>query len=162
MIARWQAQFWRNNKDCQRVIQVLLSLRAKTIHQHSQLQGILAQQLPPLFIPNQEHAFFAVLQQETITNVNLRKSIVDFCARWETQHETRYQELLADSAVAREANVLLPIDLPMWQWIRSRLRGETELIEGETSGWTIHLLPNSLLSKQIASRYKSRIAVTTQ
>jgi len=28
--ARWQAQFWRNNKDCQHVIQVLLSLQAKS------------------------------------------------------------------------------------------------------------------------------------
>ena len=63
VIARWQAQFWRNSKDCQHVIQVLLSLQAKAIHQHSQLQGILAQQLPPLFTPNQEHALFAVLQQ---------------------------------------------------------------------------------------------------
>ena len=86
VIARWQAQFWRNIKDCQHVIQVLLSLQANAIHQHSQLQGILAQQSPPLFTPNQEHAFFTVFQQETIINVNLRESIVDFCARWEAQH----------------------------------------------------------------------------
>ena len=113
VIARWQAQFWRNSKDCQHVIQVLMSLQAKAIHQHSQLQVILTQQLPPLFTPNPEHAFFAVLQQETITDVKLRKSIVDFCARWGGEHEANYQELLADSAVAREANVLLPINLPL-------------------------------------------------
>ena len=153
VIARWQALFWRNSKDCQLVIQVLLSLRAKAIHQHSQLEGILVQKLPSLFTPTQEDAFFAVLQQETITDVNLRDSIVDFCARWEAKHEASYRELLADSAVAREANVLLPKDLPMWRWIRSRLHGEMELIEEETSGWTIHVLPNSLFSIQIHSRY---------
>ena len=97
VIARWQAQFWRNSKDCQHVIQVLLSLQAKAIHQHSRLQVILARQLPPLFTPNQEHAFFAVLQHKTITDVKLRESIVDFCARWGGEHEAGYQELLADS-----------------------------------------------------------------
>ena len=162
VIARWQALFWRNSKDCQHVIQGLLSLRAKGIHQHSQLQGILVQKLPPLFTPNQEDAFFAVLQQKTITDANLRDAIVDFLARWEAKHEASYRELLADSAVAREANVLLPKDLPMWRWIRSCLHGEMELIEEETSGWSIHLLPKSLLSKQIVSRYKAGIAVTTQ
>ena len=162
VIARWQALLWRNSKDCQHVIQVLLSLRANAIHQHSQLRGILVQKLPPLFTPNQEHAFFAVLQQEIITDVNLRDSIVDFCARWGAQHEATYRELLADSAVAREANVLLPKDLPMWRWIRTRLHREIELIEEETDGWIIHVLPNSLLLEQILSRYKAGLAVTTQ
>ena len=144
------------------MIQVLLSLQAKAIHQHSQLQVILTQQLPPLFTPNPEHAFFAVLQQETITDVKLRKSIVDFCARWGGEHEANYQELLADSAVAREANVLLPIDLPLWQWIGSRLHGEMELIEIETGGWTVVVLSDSLISKQVVSRYPALIAETRQ
>jgi len=85
--------------------------------------------------------------------VKLRKSIVDFCARWGGEHEANYQELLADLAVAREANVLLPKDLPMWRWIRSRLHGEMELIEIETSGWTVVVLPDSLLLEQVGSRY---------
>ena len=162
VIARWQGVFWRNSKDCQHVIQVLLSLRTKPMHQHSQLQGILVQNLPPLFTPNQEDAFVALLQQETITDVNLRDSIIDFCARWKAQHLASYRELLADSVVAREANVLLPKDLPMWRWMRTRLHGEIELIEEETGAWTIHVLPNSLFLLQIVSRYKASIAVPTQ
>ena len=152
-IARWQALFWRSSKDCQHVTQVLLSLRAKEIQQHCQLQEILAQQLPPLFTPNQEDAFFAMLQQETITDVNLRDSIVDFLARWEAFHEATYEELLADPAVAREATALLPKDVPLWWWIRGRLHGKVELIEKETGGWTLHLPPESPLLVNVARRY---------
>ena len=78
VIAKWQAMSWRGSKDCRHVIQVLLSLRARAIHRHSELEGVLVLYLPPLFTPTQEDAFFALLQQGTITDVNLRASIVDF------------------------------------------------------------------------------------
>ena len=136
------------------MIQVLLSLRANAIHQHAQLQGILVQQLPPYFTPNREDAFFAVLQHGFISDENLRDSIADFLAGWDGHNLASYQDLLADLAVAREVNVLVPKDIPMWRWIRNRLRGEMELIEDETlNGWTIHLLPKSLLVKQVAHRF---------
>jgi len=156
-IARWQALSWRSSKDCQHVIQVLLTLRAKATHQHLRVQRTLVQKSPPFFIPSREDTFFAVLQQEIITDMNLRDSIVDFLARWEAQHEASYRELLADSAVTREANVLLPKDLPMWRWIRSRLHGEMELIEEGTDCWTVHLIDKaeSLLLKQVGRRYKA-------
>ena len=123
VIATWQGLFWRNSKDCEHVIQVLLSLGTKAMHQHSQLQGILVQNLPSFFTPNQEDAFFPLLEQQTITDVNLRNSIIDFCASWKAEHSPSYRELLNDSAVAREANVLLPKDVPMWRWMRTRFFG---------------------------------------
>ena len=153
VIARWNALFWRNSKDCHHVIQVLLSLRANAIHQHFGLQGILAQKLPSLFMPNHEDAFLAVLQEETITDAKMRDAVVDFCARWKCQHLASYRELLADLAVAQEANVLFPKNLPLWRWIRSRLHGEVELIGEEASGWTVSVLPNSLLLMQITERF---------
>ena len=152
-IARWRTLFWRSSIDRQHVTQVLLSLRANKIQHHWQLQEILVQQLPPLFTPNQEDAFFAMLQQETITDVNLRYSIVDFLARWEAPDMPTYQELLADSAVAQEATELLPKDVPLWQWIGRRLHGKAELIEKDTGLWTLHLPPESPLTMQAASRY---------
>ena len=153
VIARWQALAWRDSKDCKHVIQVLLALR--TVHQHSQLQGILAQTLPPFLTPNPEDAFIAVLQQGTITDVNLRDSIVDFFAKWRSERVATIRELLADPAVAREANVLWPFDFPMRRWITSRLRGDVELKEEEEEvcTWTIHLTPQSRLKKQIYRRY---------
>ena len=74
-------------------------------------------------------AFFALLQQKNISDAILRDAIVDFLARWEGKHKATYRELLADSAVAQEANKLLPKDLPLWLWIRRCLHGEIELIE---------------------------------
>ena len=161
-IVRWQAQVWRSSKDCQHVIQVLLSLQAKEAHQHLQVQNILVRNLPSFFVPSRAVAFLNLLQQKTITDVSLRDSLVDFLARWEFQHEASYQELLADTAVAREAHVLLPRDIPMCWWIKSRLHGEIDLVENERGTWTLRLLPKSILLKQIVIRYKARNAVVAQ
>ena len=138
-IAKWQAMFWRKSKDCHHVIQVVLSLRANANCQELQLEGILLRHLPRLFAPNMEDAFFAMLEQETITDANLCYSVVDFCAKWPQQHKATYQELLADSAVVREMNVCLPRAVPMWRWIRIRLADEIYMTEEETGSWTIHV-----------------------
>ena len=123
------AQCWRTSEDCQHVIQVFLSLRANRIPHHSALQGILAQELPPLFIvQNQKDAFFALLQRETISDVKLLDAFIDFLATWKSQRLASYRDLLADSKVAREAAALLPAIVPLWMWIQKRLRGQIELI----------------------------------
>ena len=123
------AQCWRTSEDCQHVIQVFLSLRANRIPHHSALQGILAQELPPLFIvQNPKDAFFAVLQRETISDVKLLDAFIDFLATWKSQRLASYRDLLADSQVAREAAALLPAIVPLWMWIQKRLRGQIELI----------------------------------
>jgi hypothetical protein len=103
VITWWRARAWRNSVDCQRLIQVLLALRAR-----AQLAKVLARSLPPLFMPSPEEAFFAALQRETISDAELRKSIVDFLAMWPSQQLASYRDLLADSAVDRKADALLP------------------------------------------------------
>ena len=153
VIARWRARTWRNSVDCQRLIQLLLALRANQIHGHSQLAKVLARSLPPLFMPSSEEAFFAALQHETISDVDLRKSIVEFLARWDRQHLASYQDLLADSAVDRKADALLPKYIPLWLWIKKRLRAEMELRE-ESGGWTIHVSQPSSLSSEVISQWK--------
>ena len=55
-IAKWQAFRWRKSKDCQHVIQVVLSLRANANHQNLKLEEILTRHLPQLFMPNTEDA----------------------------------------------------------------------------------------------------------
>ena len=106
-------------------------------------------------------AFFALLQQKNISDAILRDAIVDFLARWEGKHKATYRELLADSAVAQEANKLLPKDLPLWLWIRRCLHGEIELIERidlieeEKCEWLIRLPPKTLLFHQLQCRCNS-------
>ena len=157
-IAKWQAMFWRKSKDCHHVIQVVLSLRANANRQDSPLEGILPQHLPRLFTPNTEDAFFAMLEQETITDANLCYSVVDFCAKWPQRYLATYQELLVDSAVEREMNVCLPKAVPMWRWIRRRLAGDRYMTEEETGSWTIHLVRTSGFAKSNAERYRERSA----
>ena len=63
-IAKWQAFRWRKSKDCQHVIQVVLSLRANANHQNLKLEEILTRHLPRLFMPNTEDAFFTMAAEE--------------------------------------------------------------------------------------------------
>ena len=164
-IAKWQAMFWRKSKDCHHVIQVVLSLRANANRQDSQLEGILLRHLPRLFTPNTEDAFFAMLEQETITDANLCFSVVDFCTKWPQQHKATYQELLVDSAVVREMNVCLPRAVPMWRWIRTRLADEIYMTEEETGSWTIHVDRNSDTCFRLVravGQYVASMAMTTQ
>ena len=157
-IAKWQAMSWRKSKDCHHVIQMVLSLRANANCRGLQLGGILLRHLPQLFTPNMEDAFFAMLEEETITDANLRHSVVEFLCEWRQQRLASYQELLADSAVEREMNVCLPKAVPMWRWIRRRLAGDIYMTEEETGSWTIHLVRNSGFAKSIAKRYRERSA----
>ena len=162
-IAKWQAFRWRKSKDCQHVIQVVLSLRANANHQSLKLEEILTRHLPRLFIPNTEDAFFTMLCVPTsqcsewtvtylLTDANLRDSVVDVFAEWRHQHLLTYQKLLENSAVARQMNVCLPKEVPMWQWIKRRLHGEIYMTEVETDQWAIHVVQPSLFSKQIVER----------
>ena len=80
-IAKWQAMSWHKSKDCHHVIEMVLSLRAKENCRGLQLGGILLRHLPQLFTPNMEDAFFAMLEEETMTDANLRRSVVDFCVK---------------------------------------------------------------------------------
>ena len=157
-IAKWQAMSWRKSKDCHHVIQMVLSLRANANCPGLQLGGILLRHLPQLFTPNMEDAFFAMLEEETMTDANLRHSVVDFCAKWPQQHKATYQELLVDSAVVREMNVCLPRAVPMWRWIRIRLADEIYMTEEETGSWTIHVVRGSGLTKSISKLYYERSA----
>ena len=160
-IAKWQAMFWRKSKDCHHVIQMVLSLRANA---NCQLEGILRRHLPQLFTPNMEDAFFAMLEEETITDANLRHSVVEFLCEWRQQRLASYQELLADSAVEREMNVYLPKVVPMWRWIRRRLVGEIFTTEEETGSWIIHVAKNSDSWEHVRAvrKYEASIAITTQ
>ena len=157
-IAKWQAMSWRKSKDCHHVIQMVLSLRANANCRGLQLGGILLRHLPQLFTPNMEDAFFAMLEEETITDANLRHSVVEFLCQWRQQRLASYQELLADSAVEREMNVCLPKAVPMWRWIRRRLAGEIYMTEEETGSWTIHVAKNSGIAKALVQRYRESIA----
>ena len=163
-IAKWQAMFWRKSKDCHHVTQVVLSLRANANRQDSQLEGILLRHLPRLFTPNKEDAFFAMLEQETITDANLCFSVVDFCTKWPQQHKATYQELLADSRVVRKMNVCLPRAVPMWRWLRIRLADEIYMTEEETGSWATHVDKNSDSWEHVraARQYVASMAMTTQ
>ena len=163
-IAKWQAMSWRKSKDCHHVIQMVLSLRANANCRGRQLGGILPRHLPQLFTPNMEDAFFAMLEEEPMTDANLRHSIVVFCAKWRQQRVASYQELLADSAVERESNVCLPKAVPMWRWIRRRLAGDIYMTEEETGSWTIHVDENSDSWEHVRAvwQYVASIAMTTQ
>ena len=77
-IAKWQAMSWRKSKECHHVIQMVLSLRANANCQGLQVGEILPRHLPELLTPNMEDAFFAMLEEETMTDANLRDSVVDF------------------------------------------------------------------------------------
>ena len=105
-----------------------------------------------------EDAFFAMLEEETMTDANLRDSVADFLTRWPQQRLASYQELLADSAMEREMNVCLPKAVPMWRWIRRRLAGEIYMTEEETGSWTIHMVRYSGFAKNIPKRYRERIS----
>ena len=155
-IAKWQAMSWRKSKDCHHAIQMVLSLRANANCQGLQLGEILLRHLPQLFTPNMEDAFFAMLEEETMTDANLRDSVADFLTRWPQQRLASYQELLADSAVEREMNVCLPKAVPMWRWIRRRLAGEIYMTEEETGSWTIHMVRYSGFAKSIAKRFREK------
>lgn len=77
-IAKRQAMFWRKSKDCHHVIQMVLSLRANANCRGLPLGEILLRHLPELLTPNMEDAFCAVLEEETMTDANLRDAVVDF------------------------------------------------------------------------------------
>ena len=81
-IAKWQAMSWRKSKECHHVIKMVLSLRANANCRGLQLGGILLRHLPQLFTPNMEDAFFAMPEEETMTDANLRDSVVDFLTKW--------------------------------------------------------------------------------
>ena len=163
-IAKWQAMSWRKSKDCHHVIQMVLSLRANANCRGLQLGGILLRHLPQLFTPNMEDAFFAMLEEETITDANLRHSVVEFLCEWRQQRLASYQELLVDSAVVREMNVCLPRAVPMWRWIRIRLADEIYMTEEETGSWTIHVDENSDSWEHVRAvrQYVASMAMTTQ
>ena len=161
-IAEWQASFWRKSKDCHHVILVMLSLRANEHRQQLQLEGILAQHLPGLCTPSSEDAFFAMLEQETITDANLCQSVLEFLAKWPHQHEATYQELLVDSAVKGHINVCLPKEVSMWLWIRRRLNGGIYMTEEEAGSWIIQVVPNSDFRRRIVRQYEISSAVATQ
>ena len=157
-IAKWQAMFWRKSKDCHHVIQMVLSLRANANCRGLQLGRILLRHLPQLFTPNMEDAFFAMLEEEPMTDANLRHSVAEFLCEWRQRRLASYQELLADSAVEREMNVCLPKAVPMWRWISRRLAGDMYMTVEETGSWTIHLVRHSAIAKNIAKRYSERSA----
>jgi hypothetical protein len=125
-------------------------------------------------MPNTEDAFFTMLCVPTLrippkwtvtyllTDANLRDSVVDVFAKWRHQHLLTYQKLLENSAVARQMNVCLPKEVPMWQWIKRRLHGEIYMTEVETGQWAIHVVQHSLFSKQIVERYRLANGYRTQ
>ena len=137
---------------------MVLSLRANANCRGLQLGGILLRHLPQLFTPNMEDAFFAMLEEETMTDANLRHSVVEFLCEWRQQRLASYQELLADSAVEREMNVCLPKAVPMWRWISRRLAGDMYMTVEETGSWTIHVVRGSGLTKSISKLYHERSA----
>ena len=136
-IDNWQVHHWPYSNECKQLIRVLLALRASGWQ--SALQTMLAQNLPPFLFASREDAFLGVLEDETISDGNLRESIVDFYARgllrschYSSRHRCdlpTVRDLLDDTAVAGEANVLWPEDFPMKRWITSRLHGDVELKE---------------------------------
>ena len=125
------AQCWRTSKDCQHVIQVFLSLRVNSIPGHSRLADILALELPPLLmLQNQKDAFLVLLQREKVSDVKLLDAFNEFLATWTRPVWASYRDLLADANVDREAAALLPATVPLWMWIQERLRGQINLVIG--------------------------------
>ena len=101
-----------------------------------------------------EDAFFAMLEEETMTDANLRHSVVEFLCEWRQRRLASYQELLAESAVEREMSVCLPKAVPMWRWISRRLAGDMYMTVEETGKWTIHVVGGSGLSRSISKWYQ--------
>jgi len=151
-VARQRAWKWRNSVECQSLIQVLLSLRANQTHGQSQLINVLVQMMPSCFMPSSDEAFFAALHHEAISDVDLRKSIVDFLARWSGMHFAKYHEIIADPAVERQANAILPAYIPLWVWIKKRLHKEMELLE-DSGVWIILVERGSTLKKEVCACY---------
>ena len=111
-----------------------------------------------------EEAFFAALQHETISDVDLRKSIIAFLANWKRLYLASYQDLLADSAVDRQVNEILPKYIPLWLWIKRRMHAEIMLRE-ESGGWTIHVSRLSSLPMEILrerTRMHQELAIATE
>ena len=167
-IATWQKRNWRTSKDAKHVIQLLLSLQASDTQEHRDLQSILAQNLPAFFTPSHADTFFAMLEQEQLSDSKLRAAIVDFCARWPSEHEASLEHLLADVAVRQESNTLLPSKIPLKQWIEVRLHNDMDLIpahsgsilENDTGSWLICLRSSKestrrpTLKMEVLARYR--------
>ena len=125
-ITTWQEQRWRRSKECQHVIIVFVSLRS---HRKSDvLESVLGQNLPALLNEaTEQDGFFEVLKKGIISDGKLLDAVIDFLARWPSLRDASYQDLLADTAMCREAAALLPPTLPLWKWITGRLGGKLEL-----------------------------------
>ena len=80
VIAAWQARFWHNSKECQHLIELLLSLRANAIHGDSQLQQILVHQLPPFFTPTHDHALLALARRLAMERCSNKRQYSDMSA----------------------------------------------------------------------------------
>ena len=108
------------------MIVVFVSLRS---HRKGEvLQRVLGQNLPALLNEaTQQDGFFEVLKKGIINDSKLLDAVIDFLARWTSLDEASYCDLLADSAVSREAAVLLPTTVQLWKWIDCRLGGQLEL-----------------------------------
>ena len=131
-VLNWQVHHWPYSNECKQLIRVLLALRASGWR--SALQTMLAQNLPPFLLASRNYAFHGALQDETISQVNLRKSIVEFLALWRCRHPATVRDLVLDATVAREVEALRPKDVPwdedtMHWWITTCLHGELKLEE---------------------------------
>ena len=92
------------------------------------LQRVLGQNLPALLNEaTQQDGFFKVLEKGIISDGKLLDAVIDFLTRWQRRHNASYRDLLADTAMCREAAALLPPTVPLWKWITGRLGGELEL-----------------------------------
>ena len=125
-ITTWQEQRWRRSKECQHVIVVFVSLRS---HRKGEvLQRVLGQNLPALLNEaTEQDGFFEVLEKGIISDGKLLDAVIDFLAKWPSLRDANYRDLLANTAVCREAAALLPPTVPLWKWITGRLGGELEL-----------------------------------
>jgi len=153
-VDRLRAREWRSSVECQCLIQVLLHLRATEFYGRSQLITALAQNVPSFFMPGSDEAFFTALHQEALSDADLRESIVDFLAGWSHMHRATYDNILADLAVKRPANAILPEYIPLWLWMENRLREAVELRE-DAGSWTIHLNSDSDLAREVVHRFTS-------
>ena len=138
-VARQRAWMWRSSVERQSLIQVLVSLH---IHGHSQLINVLIYKLPMYLMPSSAEAFFAALHREAISDVDLRKSVVDVIVCWTSARFTKYHDIIADPAVERQANAILPAYIPLYLWIIKRLHQEMELVE-RSGDWFIQVVPGS-------------------
>ena len=169
-IATWQERNWRTSMDAKHVIQLLLSLRANDTQRHRQLESILAQNLPAFFTPSHADTFFAMLEQEQLSDSKLRAAIVECCARWpfRDNRELSLEHLLADVAVRQESNTLLSSKIPLKQWIDVRLHNDMDLmpahsgsiLENHTGSWLIILRSSKestrrpTLKMEVLARYR--------